>query len=225
MSTQIGKFKLEEKIRLSFLKHRGNLGLVADECGIDLEYVDKVCKKIKRKQQRDVSLWVSSTIAEYLLAGSEQRRAYLIEILNKEIQKPPMEESVCCGSPIDKHTWDEELHSTCKKCGKDCEIIVVNTVNEKLVLKLIEQLRAEDDSICEFVVKLGFTNREDDQQAVNKTTNYNLLLGDLSNTNKELLGEVNQLDPRSRESLRKQLEGRIVSEAKFEDGKNEQRPD
>lgn len=221
MSGSIEKFKLEEKIRLSFLKHRGNLQLVSEECNANYEYVKKICNKIKKRQQRDVSLWVSSTIAEYLLSGSEQRKSYLIEALNKELGRLDSKISMCCRSPVNINLWEGQEHYICQKCNNDCVLIVEESVNMSLVLKLIKQLKDEDALVCEFVTKLGFTNKENEQpQIVNKTTNYNVAMGVLSNEDQKLLQKASDLDPRTRESLRKNIEKQMI-DAEFEPDKNE----
>jgi hypothetical protein len=150
---------------------------------------------------------VGSTVAEYIMMGMEQRKAYLIEVLNNEMGKRPSLISICCGVPVKEFEWDNDKHFVCQKCEKDCLTIEEDTRNFKLILKLVEQLRLEDESIVEFLAKLGFVNKGEGEPQINKTTNYNLVL---NVEDKELMKSAEELDPRGRERLRKDIENRLI---------------
>jgi hypothetical protein len=211
--TGIEKFNLTEKIRVSFLKNAGNVLKVATDCNVPIEYARKICQKFKKQQQRDVSVFVASKMAEYVMVGTEQRKAHLLAALEAEINKPDEVVSLCCGFPVKVHTWEDEEHYICKKCDKDCEVVCRSTRDKNYILKLIGELREEDITVINFMEKLGFTDRPDGPQVVNKTTNYNLVL---DGKDKAVLQDAEQMDPRSRETLRKSIESKIRENSKDE---------
>jgi hypothetical protein len=211
MANDIIKLQLEERIRILCLKHAGSIELISKEGNVPPEYVQKVIAKIQRKQKRDVSAIVGDSMAGYIMLGSEQRKAWLLEQLQKEAAKQPIEQSVCCSRPIKKHIWNDEEHAVCTKCEKDCEIDTYDPRDKKVIIKLIAELRAEDSALVDFLERLGFVNggKERGGTTVN---NYNVALAaaKLSPEDQKMVVEAGQLDPRTRESLRKDLERRVI---------------
>ena len=216
MSSEIEKFRLEERLRLLCFKHRGNVELVAKEGNVPIEYAKKIIDKLRKQQKRDVSLMVSSTIAEQVLIGTEQRKAYLIELLNQEMSKPPEEESVCCRSSVITYIWEGEPQKKCKKCGNTCEVEILDNRKKTLILNIVEQLRAEDESVVDFLERLGFVNKPQEPGA--RITQYNISMGNqqpkqqpqLDGTDQGLLTDAANLDPRTREALRRNLERKMI---------------
>jgi hypothetical protein len=100
------------------------------------------------------------------------------------------------------------------KCGKDCEASLVDTRDKKLIMKLIDQLRTEDESIIGFLAKLGFVTKlmnGDFDQNVNPGAGMAKLISNTTvDMDKSLVDDVNKMDPRTREKLRKELEQKII---------------
>jgi hypothetical protein len=216
MSENIDKLRLEERIRLLILKHRGCVELVARDGNVPEDYVRKIIKKVRRKRNMDVDFYVGTTMAQYIMDGSEQRKIYLMEQLREEVEKPIELVSVCCDVSVKEHAWDGESHYTCDKCGKDCVTQVKNTKDKGIIIKLLSELREEDQSIVEFLVKLGFMNKmaNGDFDAKPKDVNKQIKSVEID---RKLLEDTSNLDPRSREALRKSLEKRIA-DTTFVDG-------
>jgi len=213
MGTSIEKFKLEERIRIAYLKHAGNVEMVATDCNVDYAYALKICNKFKKRQSRDVSVFVGTAMASYILMGAEERKAHIRELLNEELSKQPVEVSTCCNKPIKKLIWDNEHRAVCQKCGKDCLFTLKDTRDKNFILKLLKQLREDDTVIVKAAEQLGFGNKQDAPLISKKEVNYNLHLG---KDDQELLKRAEDLDPRTREMLRNDLRKQIA-EANFEE--------
>ena len=120
MATGIEKFRLEEKVRLTYLKHRGDVLKVAEELDLPLEYVKKIGDKIKKRCGRDVNYLISNTLMEHILMGHSQRIQYLVECLQGLKGKEESLESLCCQAPVKevvKRRWKVDF--LCLKCGKE----------------------------------------------------------------------------------------------------------
>jgi len=219
MSTGIEKYRLENKVRLLFFKYRGDIGKIADEGNVPIEYVQKLVAKIKRRQKRDVDYWIASTITEYIMMGIQQRTECLTKLLNELMDKKSALISICCGYPVTEHMWDDEKHYVCQKCDKDCSVNLVDNKNLSAIHTTIELLKKEQDGMVDFMTKFGYTNKED--PPVNKITQFNIVTGGkLTEQDQKLLSNVSELDPRTRERLRKDLEKQII-DGEFTDEKKE----
>jgi hypothetical protein len=127
--------------------------------------------------------------------------------------------SCCCWRPVKEFAWDDEVHHVCTKCGKDCEVQERDDRNQKLIIKLIAELREEDNALVIFLEKLGFiVSGKKDETPGTTINNYNVALAaaKLTSDDQKTLAEAGQLDPRTRESLRKDLEKRMIQDAQFE---------
>jgi len=213
MSTSIEKFKLEERIRIAYLKHAGNVEMVATDCNVDYAYALKICKKFKKRQSRDINVFVGTAMASYVLMGAEERKAHIRELLNEELNKQPVEVSVCCSKPIKKLIWDNEHRAVCQKCEKDCLFRLEDTRDKNFILKLLKQLREDDETIVKAAEQLGFGDKQDAPAVVKKEINYNL---HLEKGDQELLKRAEDLDPRSREALRNDLR-KQMTDTNFEE--------
>ena len=215
MSNNTKSLVVEERIRLLILKHRGNISLIADEGNVPIEYVERIVRKIKRsKKDEDVNYHIGTTLAQYVMDGAEQRKIYLLEELRREAGKPMERISICCSRPVKEYVWEDEDYYVCMKCGKDCEASLVDTRDKKLIMKLIDQLRTEDESIIGFLAKLGFVTKlmnGDFDQNVNPGAGMAKLISNTTvDMDKSLVDDVNKMDPRTREKLRKELEQKII---------------
>lgn len=226
MHSNITSLRTEEKVRFLILKHRGNAVVIAEESGLPLDYVRRIIRKVKRsKKNSDVDYHIGTTMAQYIMDGSEQRKAYLLEELRKESSKPRENLSLCCNKPVNEYMWEKEPHYTCKKCGKDCEIKNVDVRNMDLIIRLLEQLKGEDASLVEFLARIGFVQKmmdgsfdsqQPESQGRKKTRNRVVENG--SDLDKSLVEDVDNMDPRTRETLRKNLEQKIIDQGFVDDG-------
>jgi len=182
--------------------------MVAIDCDVDYAYALKICNKFKKRQSRDVNIFVGTAMASYILMGAEERKAHIRELLNEELNKQPVEISACCKYPIKKLIWDNEHRAVCQRCEKDCLFTLKDIRNKNFILKLLKQLREDDETIVKAAEQLGFGNKQDAPLVVKKEINYNL---HLENNDKELLKKAEELDPRAREMLRNDLRKQMTS--------------
>jgi len=210
----IEKFKQEERIRISYLKHGGNILNVSQELQLDVKYIKKITDKFDKAQKRDIDRLVANDITRYFLLGSEQRRNRLVEIINKLTDKEKTRLSKCCKTPVNEHHFDSETLYTCVSCGKDCVTYLEDQEHIfKLILQYNSELRAEDISLIACAEKMGFTSAE--PQPIHKITQYNMQVVPKSRTASELDSEITEsveaMLPAEREKLRKQIEGKIIN--------------
>jgi len=78
----IEKFKLHERIKISYLKHRGNILAVVEELGVDAGYVRRVAEKIKGRERRDVDFLMANDLMQCILMGYESRVRHLMHMLS-----------------------------------------------------------------------------------------------------------------------------------------------
>ena len=207
MSTGIEKFRFEELVRLSFIKHRGNPLAVSSELGVELELVKKLGDKLKKKTAYDVKRLVAENIMQHLLLGHEQRIMYLNDCLHILEGKDTVDISTCCASPV-KWTTHRTPRARCLKCNTYCHTKKVDRPKVmELRFKAVEMLREEDIALTEFAVKMGYTDK-DPAPITNIKKNY-LVIG-----NEQLdpvkVNDINQLLPMERQKARKRLEHAII---------------
>lgn len=208
MSNGIEKQKLENQIRLSYYKHRGDVFAISQELQVPEEYVIKIAKKIKNRQKRDADFLISSTIMEHLILGSNQRNKTLTELLAKLDKHLEKEVSHCCYATIEVRAVASATANFCSECGQRCSIENrLDTECVTLVNETIENLRGEDDSLVKFADKLGFTNKE--EQPTNKITQYNISLNN-GKVDENIQKDILKLSGAERTQLRKSIESAII---------------
>ena len=212
MATSIEKFKLEERVRISFLKHRGNVLEVQEETGVPLEYINKLAKKIKGRAKRDVDYLVANSIMQHILIGVEQRSIRFQEILKSLEGKMIYSVSSCCNSTYEIMKGEEGIdYYVCDTCGNTCRIKreIQNNVISKIHETLHEQ-RLEDQFLTEAAIKLGYTNLQ--PVPVNKITQNNIILGDKNvKIDPQLTEKAENLTGADREQVRKTIESKIIN--------------
>ena len=216
MGMSLEKFKLVEKVKLSYLKHRGNVLLVSGELDLPVDFVRKQIGKFRKKEEKDIQVLISNTLMQSILLGYQQRVYYLQDLLRKLEGREQVQVSICCHAPIrraegeaeytDRHTW------ICTKCHAIAEPTIVDKQNiYEIVQKTVELLRAEDTALVDFADKMGYTNKE--TAPIFKKTEYNLTIGNgkLSKSDSETFKEIRTMDPQTREKIRKNLEQKIAA--------------
>ena len=160
MSTQIKKFKLQEKIRRLYFRHRGNILAVVKEAELEdqIEYVRQVCTKIKRSFASNVNFEIACFVTDALLSGREQRLIFMEDRV-KELLSKQTRVSVCCSSGVTEHKFDDEIHFKCNSCLSDCTTRIEDGTNDMDVVRYIDRMRKEDELIYKFMVTMGFISK------------------------------------------------------------------
>ena len=207
-STGLEKFKLAERIRLSFIKHRGNVVAVAEELGIsDLDYIKKECKKIQKRCRRDVSFFIATTLMEHLLLGYQQRVNALQKSLIS-VDNTYELVSACCKRHVDVTPNGDTVIYTCANCGNVCG--VHNNFDDhahNIRLETVCALREEDKMLTEFAVKMGYTNQE---PVPSQRITQNVVVLPQRGLDDNTAKGVAEMSPVDREKLRKSLEKHII---------------
>ena len=155
----IEEFKVVEKIKLCYLKHRGNILEISKELAVDVGYIKKMVEKFRKQESKDVSTLIANNLMSHVLLGSQSRVNRLMSLLNtiEGTEKPIL--SVCCQSSYDTIQDSYEDYFMCQKCRKKCDInYYVKPVIYRIMMGLIDQLREEDLGLIEMADKMGYTN-------------------------------------------------------------------
>ena len=87
--SNIDKYRVEQTIRLLYFKHRGDIAKIADESGYDPKLIERIGAKIKRRMRRDADELIAGNITQHILAGAQERTAYLRDAINKFFDNKP----------------------------------------------------------------------------------------------------------------------------------------
>jgi len=122
---------------------------------------------------------------------------------------------------VEKCTSDsDEEYYRCLKCGNRCNVYRTPNLSVfELRKKLREELRKDESHLIQAVTDLGFGGEK--SPLIKEThKHYTLSIGadankkkvqsNLIEKDKQLLQEIDQQDPRTRESIRKALEKRLM---------------
>ncbi len=231
MSDSLAKLELENKTRLLFFKHRGDLPAIikelrdeyegeVDNAGsrITVEYVQKVIKKFKKEQKKN-DPFVATNIMNYVLMGTKQREQ-LWDTDNQELDAYRFYYlSGCCDAMTKIRVGDkDEKYFTCLKCDKICNGYRLPDLRIfELQRKLRIEKRNDEERLVKAVEGLGFGQ---EKAPVLKQYYNQLTVGGSPGVkqidSKEIKGlpsdalrlieNIEGMDPRDRESVRKKLE-------------------
>lgn len=214
--SNIDKYRVEQTIRLLYFKHRGDIAKIADESGYDPKLIERIGAKIKRRMRRDADELIAGNITQHILAGAQERTAYLRDAINKFFDNKPQIVSSCCQAPYNTQTFDGDVYYTCAACGKECTPKVIDNTNPKAFCKIIELMQEEDKLLIEFADKMGFTAKDHSSAPTQNVTNFNFVAANtakpLSKEDQTIIQDIRQMDPRSRERLRKEIEAKIIND-------------
>jgi hypothetical protein len=207
----MNKYELYDKIKLSYLRHRGNASEVAVSLSLPIDYVRKVCGKFKKDESRDVSVRISNLLMQHVLLGYESRVRNLQDMLDKLAGREQISVSNCCKKPVDM----QEGAIRCLGCGKvlTSVMLIDRETIYKLRQELVVSLRDEDKFLVDFAEKMGYTKRPPVEPAPSfQQKNYQFVFkkGDLPEDLKEVMGDIRQMSPMDREKFRKRLEQQVV---------------
>lgn len=198
-----------EKIKLSYLKNRGNAIEVADELNLPVKYIKKVIYKIKKQEDRDVSVLISNTLMSHILLGSKSRVILLTEMLKslESTEKPLL--SFCHEMPVEIIEDSFKTKYKCIQCKKYCEVTEIPEVDIYAVKNdIITQLREEDKNLIELASKMGYTNRIEPPPAPVFKQNI-LVMG--QGTNPQIMQDIQLLPPIEREKLMEKLKREMLN--------------
>src|SRR3972149_11563602 len=217
MSSNLEEFKIVEKIKILYLKYKGNLFSILKDLGWSedeehIKYIEKLIKKFKGKESKDVTTRISHTLMQYLFFGHESRTHHLMETLKTLEERDRTKVSLCCEAPV-KRFGETIIYGyedyECLHCHLLCQIKV--TTNEKILdLKLgsIEQLREEDKTLVEFAIKMGYTNKQEFPPA--PQIKQNVIILNEGEGKIRAIAVINRLSPLERDILIDKLTKKIV---------------
>jgi len=219
-------FRLKERIKIASFKHRGNVTAIIKELNLpetreSYEFVEKVLRKLKKSEERNISLLICNTLMQFLMEGYQQRTTYIQEMLRDLEGKEQSLVSKCCHMPVSSYK-DTYI---CLKCGKiSKEIEKIDKLGVlALKIKLLEVLREEDRALVEFASKMGYTVTEQ-QPLIKKVQNILCLseegIKDLTEEEKTVFKEIKDLSPIDREEVIKRLESWLKNERGSESQEN-----
>lgn len=216
MSFNVEKFKLEEKIRVSNLKHRGNVIAIIDDTNLPAEFICKTLDKLKKRKERNVDVLVSEMVMTHLLDGYGQRTHLLMEMLKSLDGKDRTYVSVCCSSVC---TYVNGV-CTCCSCNKPCEVKAVDKLNiYEIRQKTIEMLRMEDEALVKFAHTMGYTNYQGPSTLIKQN---NLVIsrngGGKVIEDSGIVKDMDNMLPVDREKMIKSLESKVIEMSKVDGG-------
>ena len=230
MGNSLAKLELENKTRLLFFKHRGNLVDVLKELReqyggevdntddrITIEYVEKIIKKFK-KEQKVNDPFVATNIMNYVFMGTKQREL-LWDTDDQVLEAHKFYYlSGCCDAMTKSQINDKgEQYFICLKCNKICNGYRQPDLR---IFGLQKQLRVEKRKDEEHLVKaidsLGFG--EGKPPTIHEHYNQVVIGGNdrrqvnskeikkLPASDQKFIQNMDDMDPRDRETVRKELE-------------------
>jgi len=237
MITTEEKFRWENTTRLLYFKHRGNLNKILEELrnlypasdpehrvsskndNITFQFVQKVIEKFKKQKKNEFAESVASSFMEYAFIGTRQRELQCLQDLENLENYEFILKSGCCDSVAEAHISDDnEEYYKCLKCGNRCNVYRAPNLSVfELRKKLREELRKDEAHLVQAVTDLGFGGEK--TPLIKEThKHFTLNVGDkkgklqsaLVEEDKKLLQNIDQQDPRTRESIRKALEKRLM---------------
>jgi hypothetical protein len=212
----ISKWKLEERIKLSYLRNRGDeLSVVEEFNDLGADYIKKIIKKIKKRQDRNVKELICNTLSQHILLGYESRVSYLRKALNNLDGMDIAYISVCCNFITEFCSGDY----ICLKCKSICKVgKVLGKDVSSIRNDLIKSLREEDELLINFMDKMKYNVDPEEYPKEIKKQQFNILyMNDKksNNTNNvidaEIVKEVDELSPMDKNKLIKKLEEKIIN--------------
>lgn len=197
--SNISKHFIEERIRTSLLKHRGDVSLVSKELDIDAAYIKKIQDKMKREMKRNPNVYVANNIAQHILSGHEQRQVYYKELLNNLDVNDFDLVSSCCKAPIIKKQVKRKNYLICSCCNEITKAYRLERTTSKL--EVLEAMREEDAQIVEFAKKMGYATPDMPEEGKYVQNNYISVEGRKRGISPKIAEVVESLKPMERARL------------------------
>lgn len=214
----IAKLKIEERIKLSYIRNRGMISDIVEDLNLPEEYVRKIVSKIKKQESLDVANLISNTLMQHILLGYESRVKHLMDSLKLLNTEQNCLLSVCCNYVTNSIVIENKSTLVCIKCNQLTSGVKPDS-NKLFRLKnsIIEQLRNEDQMLIEMADKMGYTQKQVLPPSPIYQQNNTLIVtggnngNKLSSEDKTMIEDVAKLEPMEREKLRKDLEQRMLN--------------
>jgi hypothetical protein len=214
-----------ERIRLSYIKNRGDLSLVQQDTKCPREYIIKNIKKFKKESKIGVTNFVAEHLMSFLLEGYKTRTQYLFETLKDAEREEKSLRSTCCQSKVRQlNVNDVGIEGIavfeCFSCHKRTD--TYQYLDDKytwIKMDCIKKLREEDCQLNDFLEQNGYIG----EKAIPKEETSNVTINNDNKTiivqgiSKEDVEEINKINPLQREHIRLALEKKIM-EAEVIDG-------
>ena len=213
--------KVQEKIRVSFLRNRGNVSKVVKEVKLPEEYVVKALEKFRKAYKSEANRLISDNILTHLLFGYHSRVEHLMEIISKLENVEKIKRSTCCQKavrPLEKADDQGRQAYECLECGNETQMIEL--LNEEALsqkMTAIDMLRKEDSEMCRFAEKLGYTIKDSTPPVINNTQNILVMPGQNGQIDMEKVQELEKLKPIEQEALRQRIEKELSEAELIED--------
>jgi len=215
MGGNLEEFKLLEKIKISYLRNRGQVIVMAKELELDLNYVKKMVAKFKKRDNRDTSFWVADALMGHIMSGHHQRVTHLDEMLRSldRMEQPLL--SICCSNPVRKYPDDDPAYAGRYEClfhHAPCEVHIVNMLSVyRLKMQLLDQLGLEEERLVGMAVKMGFVRGEitPPSTLIKAQQNIVVLPGQ---DGKRIIEDYSKLSPMDRDRLIDKLKEQITAE-------------
>jgi len=214
MGNNLEEFKLMERIKVSYLKNRGQAVAIADDLGLDLSYVKRMVDKFKKKDSRETKFWIAETILGHIMTGHHQRITHLDEMLRSldNMEQPLL--SICCSNPVRKYPDSDRYE--CLFHHVPCEVQRVNMLSVyKLKIKLLDQIGAEEERLVGMAQKMGYVGGDEVPQQpaqVIKAQQNILVIPGQSESDKKVIADYTKLSPMDRDRLIDALQAQITGE-------------
>jgi len=218
------RVKVEEEVRRSLLRHRGDVHRVAQDTEIAVQFVRRIWEKMRGKMDRDTSIFVAFNVLGEMLSGRSQRIQLIQDQIDSYQGHQTEQVSECCRKPVYRERQVADLSSTpglvdqvvewvdvikCTSCKKTCNVLErPNVFVHREMRNLIEMLRDEDNCLVNFAEKLGVV--AGDRPAPIRLTQHVLVTQGGKQKSKEVdstvVTQLEKLEPRDRQKLRRSLQ-------------------
>ena len=217
-----------EKIKISALKHCGNMIEISKETGYAFSYVQKILKKVRMKERMDADphrVLVADNLYQYLLKSHQQRRTYLNEMMRDLEYAKSRQVSVCCNARIIPDTDAAGVVTNkCRLCGVACAPTTMDRLDViEMELKVLEAIEKQDITLAAFAVKMGYTNAQPAGPSIKQdvfvfgaSPNNPAFQGQpipqvhFDGKDRYTLEQIEQMPPAEREKLRRELKREII---------------
>ena len=216
MGTSIEEYRMEERVRKAYFRHRGNLLAVLDETKLPKEYIEKAVLKIKKGEDWKVSRLVAEEISREMLLGRQQRIGHLVQEIEMYRENEKVKKSTCCKDLVRRLDTDGVIQYECLGCGNFTDIVeVVNPDAHKMLLVALDELRKEDELFYKFSEKVGIF--ETPPQTVIKNQ-QNFVVMPKGELDEATVKEISALSRVEQDALRLSIEKTISEAEVVEDG-------
>lgn len=218
---------VKERIRISNLKHRGNILAISKETGYQYYFVKKIVDRLRRTRvDEPYNELVAKTLSDYIIEGHKQRVAYYEEMLRSLQMTEQFEVSDCCSAIFRIVEKDGVQTEVCRTCSTPAKKKTLNQLEVfKMEMDLLTELRNEAKALGDFSVRMGFTNapakapliKQDFLVISGGQQTAKTIEGSSSNKPIEIdakevytVEQINNMPPAEREKLRSKLHKEIM---------------